>query len=58
MQWQYYRTREQLGLPRWLSGKEPTGDADSIPGSERSPGVGNGNLLQDSCPGNPMNRGA
>ena len=25
------------------------GDADSIPGSERSPGEGNGNLLQYSC---------
>ena len=25
------------------------GDADSIPGSERSPGEGNGNPLQYSC---------
>ena len=33
-------------------------DAGSIPGLERSPGVGNGNLLQDSCPQNPMNKGA
>ena len=30
----------------------------SIPGSERSPGEGNGNMLQDSCLGNPMDRGA
>ena len=30
----------------------------SIPGSERSPGEGNGNPLQDSCLGNPMDRGA
>ena len=33
-------------------------DVGSIPGSERSPGVGNGNALQYSCLGNPMNRGA
>ena len=29
-----------------------------IPGSERSPGEGNGNPLQYSFLGNPMNRGA
>ena len=29
-----------------------------IPGSERSPGGGNGNPLQYSCLGNPMGRGA
>ena len=34
------------------------GDAGSIPGSGRSPGVGNGNLLQCSCLENPMDRGA
>ena len=28
-----------------------------IPGSGRSPGVGNGNPLQYSCLGNPMERG-
>ena len=28
-----------------------------IPGSGRSPGEGNGNLLQYSCLGNPMDRG-
>ena len=28
-----------------------------IPGSGRSPGGGNGNPLQDSCLGNPMDRG-
>ena len=33
------------------------GDAGSIPGSGRSPGEGNGNLLQYSCLGNPMDRG-
>ena len=34
------------------------GDAGLIPWSGRSPGVGNGNLLQHSCLGNPMDRGA
>ena len=29
-----------------------------IPGSGRSPGEGNGNPLQDSCLGNPMDGGA
>ena len=29
-----------------------------IPGSGRSPGEGNGNPLQHSCLGNPMDRGA
>ena len=34
-----------------------TGDAGSIPGSGRSPGVGNGNLLQYSCLENSTERG-
>ena len=34
------------------------GDPGSIPGSGRSPGKGNGNLLQYSCLENPMDRGA
>ena len=34
-----------------------TGDADSIAGLGRSPGEGNGNLLQQSCLGNRMDRG-
>ena len=33
-------------------------DAGSVPGSGRSLGGGNGNLLQYSCLGNPMDRGA
>ena len=33
-------------------------DAGSIPGSERSPGEGNGSPLQYSGLGNPMDRGA
>ena len=50
-----------MGLPRWLSGKESAchaGDVGSIPGSGRLPGEGNGNQLQYSCLGNPMDRGA
>ena len=34
------------------------GDTDSIPGSGRSPGGGNGNPVQYSCLENPMDRGA
>ena len=48
-------------FPRWLSGKKSAcnaGDMGSIPGLGRSPGEGNGNLLQYSCLGNPMDRGA
>ena len=33
-------------------------NAGSNPGSRRSPGEGNGNTLQYSCLGNPMDRGA
>ena len=32
------------------------GDVGSIPGLGGSPGEGNGNPLQHSCPGNPMNK--
>ena len=45
------------GLPRCLSGKESTcnaGDLGSIPGLGRSPGEGNGYLLQYSGLENPM----
>ena len=34
------------------------GDVGSILGSRISPGEGNGNPLQYSCLGNPMDRGA
>ena len=52
------------GFPDHISGKEPScqwgdiRDVSSIPGSRRSPGEGNGNLLQYSCLGSPMDRGA
>ena len=35
-----------------------TGDVGSVPGSGRSPGVGNGNPFQYSCLENSMDRGA
>ena len=37
---------------------EDTADMGSIPGSERSPGAGNGNPLQYSCLEDSMDRGA
>ena len=49
------------GLPWWLGSEEficNTGDTGSIPVLGRSPGDGNGNLLQYTCPGNPMDREA
>ena len=39
-----------------LAKARDAGDADSIPGSGRFPGVGNGNLLQNSCLENSMDR--
>ena len=53
-----------FGFPGSFSSKESpsnAGDARDmglIHGLGRSPGVGNGNLLQDSCLENPMDRGA
>ena len=49
------------GLSRMLSGKESTcqaGEACLMPVSGRSPGEGNGNSIQYSCLGNPIDRGA
>ena len=50
-----------VGLPWWLSVKNPPANAGvmgSILGWGRSPREGNGNQLQYSCLGNPMDRGA
>ena len=50
-----------VGLPRGFSGKESAcnaGDVGLTLGLGRSPGEGNGNSLQFSCLGNPMDRGA
>ena len=48
------------GFPGGLDDKAPAhnaGDPDSIPGSGRSPGEGNGSPLQYSCLENPMDEG-
>ena len=51
-----------IGLPRWCSGKESACQCRRHkrvgfdPGSGRSPGVGNGNPLQDSCLEKSMDR--
>ena len=53
-----------MGFPGGSVVKDPpanagdTGDLGSIPGSGKSSGKGNGNPLQDTCLGNPMDRGA
>ena len=50
-----------MGFPGDAEVKNPSanaGDADLIPGWGRSPRGGNGNPLQYSCLGNPMDRGA
>ena len=49
-----------MGFPCDSDGKESAcnaGDPDSVPGSGRPLGRGNGNPLQYSCLGNPMDRG-
>ena len=49
------------GFPGGSVGKESActaGDPSSIPELGKSPGEGNGNPLQYSCLGNPMDRGA
>ena len=50
-----------MGFPSGSAIANPTahtGDTGSIPGLERAPGEGNGNPLQFSCLGNPMDEGA
>ena len=57
----YIYPRDKVGFPGGSEVKASAcdaGDLGSIPGSGRSPGEGNGNPLQYSCPGNPMDRGA
>ena len=54
-------TRRYWGFPGGSVVKNPpanAGDEGSFPRSGRSPGGGNGNPLQYSCPRNPMDRGA
>ena len=56
-----WNIKDSWGFPGGSVVKNPpanAGDAGSIPGPGRSPGEGNGNVLQYSCLGNPMDRGA
>ena len=51
--------QDPMGFSDVSGGKESAcnaGDPGSIPGLGRSPGEGNGNPLQYSCLGNPMDR--
>ena len=53
--------QSRKGFPSGSVVKNPpanAGNVSSIPGLGRSPGGGNGNQLQYSCLGNPMDRGA
>ena len=43
-------------VKNWPVSSGDTESVSSIPGSERSPGEGNGNPLQYSCLGNPIDR--
>ena len=57
----FIRAHENMGFPCSSVGKESAcnaGDRGSSPGSGRSSGEENGNPLQYSCLGNPMDRGA
>ena len=65
----YLLIKSAMGLSQWLKGALPMaqavknlpvmqGDMGSIPGSERSPGGGNSNLLQYSCLENLIDRRA
>ena len=50
-----------MGFPGGSDGKASAcyaGDPGSIPGLGKFPGEGNGNPLQYSCLGNPLDRGA
>ena len=60
--WGLFHVHLLIRLPQWLRGKASSGstgdarDTSLISGSERSPGGGNGNLLQYSCWENPIDR--
>ena len=59
--WNLYPDILLKGFPGISDGKESAcnaGDPGSIPGSGRFPGGGNGNPLQYSCLGNPMEGGS
>ena len=57
----YLQKLNEKGIPGGSDSKESAynaGDQGLILGLGRSPGEGNGNPLQYSCLGNPMDRGA
>ena len=61
MDFLYLNYKYKNRLSTWLSGKEstcPPGDSGSSPESGGSPGKGNVNPLQYSCPGKPLDRGS
>ena len=45
-------------MAQWKNPPANAGDVGSVLGREDSPGEGNGNSLQCSCLGNPMDIGA
>ena len=53
-----YKTQDFPGDSVAKNPPASAGDMGSTPGSGRSPGEGNGNPLQHSCLGNPMDTGA
>ena len=61
---QFLAALGRMGFPGGAVVRNPPANAEDsrdmglIPGSGRSPGVGNDNPLQYSCLGNPMDRGA
>ena len=65
-QWSYFKFLERKLGASWVvlvvknisASVGDIRDSGSIPGLERSPGVGKGNPLQYSCLENPMDRGA
>ena len=59
--WVMFLKSKEMGFPHSSVGEESAcnaGDLGSIPGSERSPGEGNGNTLQYMCLGKPIDRGS
>ena len=57
IRWASLGAQSVKNLPAMQETACNAGDPDSILGSRRLPGGGNGNLLQYSCLDNPMDRG-
>ena len=56
--WEIWASQVVLAVKNTPASSGDQRDTDSIPGSGRSPGEGNDNLLQYSSLENPMDRGA